>query len=548
MKGVLGVSLAAVATVLLAPQAMADVDILIIGGEVYDGTGAPGKNVNVGITADKIVYVGTDKPKAKSIVNAKGMAVTPGFIDSHNHIPERADDGQTSPFYREQQIRQGITTMLIGPDGFKSAKNVRRIADALKSRGSSFNYGCYVGFNDVRKEVMGDSQQRRPTAAELEKMKVEVRAGMDYGCAGLSTGLMYYPGFYSTTEEVVALAKEVKKYDGSYDSHTRDPFQDWLGTNKEDLEIGRQAGIRPKIGHEKPMGPVNRGKSGEAIRLVEDYRARGVDAVADQYPYMGAATFTLRRLIIWPTDLQVNSADDARRVAKQALDDPALKRRLQLATEYGIDGGYSLVQRMGGPKGYDTIRIVQAPGRPDLLDRKLEDVAREKSQTPFETVLDLTANVAGDVALQVGSIEDEADLINILKQPWTMIATDASYIERGDTTPKSPGHPRSTGTYPRVFARYVRDMKVLTMAEAVYKMTGLPAQHLHYFDRGRIAEGLVADIVVFDPNKIADKSTYVDPYAQSVGMVDVLVNGAFVLKDGKLTGATPGSFVPMSKR
>ncbi|MDT9599813.1 N-acyl-D-amino-acid deacylase family protein [Sphingosinicella rhizophila] len=512
-------------------------DILIKGGNVIDGTGKPGFAADVGIRAGRIAFVGTAADATAPVtIDARGLAVAPGFIDAHNHMPEEAPTAK-APFLDEQFLTQGVTTVVAGPDGRFSPNQLRPVLDAMKTKGSGTNYACYIGGNGIREDVIGGAN-RAPTAAELDRMKALVREGMEMGCVGLSTGLMYEPAMFSKTDEIVAMAKEVTPYDGTYDSHTRNPVKDMVGSEKEAIDIGLAARIPPKLGHLKAVGLGNKGRIGDVVSLVEAARAQGVDAVADQYPYDGAATAPLAYAIIFPGSPPGAPLSLAQVQAKlrEAIADPAKKAAVRAATNNGVDGGFSWVKAVG----YGSMRIVDSPDDPALVDKNLQLLADSRKQDPFDLLAELVLNSKSDVLMTLGSI-DEADVQKLMVQPWVMIASD------GTPMSYSP-HPRSTGSFTRVLGHYSRDLKLFPLEEAVRKMTSLPADHLRLYDRGRIAEGKVADIAIFDPKTVRDRSTYVQPNLLSEGMVHVLVNGQPVIRDGKVTGTAPGTFVARQKK
>ncbi len=517
-------------------------DVLIRNGTVIDGSGRPGFVGAVGILGDRIVYVGgPTRRSAKQVIDAKGLVVAPGFIDPHNHVLESVAR-MKGPVLDEQYLTQGVTSVIVGPDGDLSPSQIRQVNGELARRGSGTNYLCYVGHNGIRSEVMGPAH-RAPTASELDKMKALVREGMQMGCVGLSTGLMYEPGMFSDTSEVIALAREVKPFDGSYDSHTRDPGWRLFQSEKEAIDIGKAAGIPVKLAHEKATGLVNRGKIGDIINLVETARAAGQDVVADQYPYDGASTRVLRNLLIFEgmaADGEENATlVEAQQKLRAVMGDPGRREVLKHLSEYGVDGGFSWIKAVG----YGNMRIVDAPDDPSLMDQNLALLARQRGKDPFDLIADLVLSSHRDIMVTLGSV-DEVDLQQLIVRPWVMISSDGAYLPPGQAS----GHPRSTGSFTRVLGRYSRDLKLLPLEEAVRKMTSMPAEHLRMYDRGRLAVGYAADVTVFDPLTVRDRSTYTDPSRLSDGIVDVLVNGRLAVRDGKVTGAANGRFLVRQTR
>ena len=521
------------ALLLLAAQAQsADAyDVVITNARLIDGTGRAARAADIGVRGGWIAKVGAAgslrSALAKDRLDAKGLVVAPGFIDVHSHTDEAIADSARR--YNEGAVRQGITTVVGGPDGGAAPSDMKSLIAALGRQGAGTNLALYVGHNGVRAEVMKDAQ-RAPTPEELARMKALVREGMELGAVGFSTGLMYEPGMWSNTDEVIELAKEVAPFRGIYDSHVRDPVKRFLWSDEEVIKVGEGAGIAPKIGHEKAVGLENAGKIREVIQLVNAARARGVNAVTDQYPYDGAATAPLRGIIVIPREMLKSGFD-----VTQALKDPASRAQLKQASENGINGGFAWIKATG----YSSMRITTSRERPALVGKYLSELAAERKQDPFDLVSDLLTTGTDTIGITLGAIK-EADVRLLLVQPWNMIASDGGYA---DSKSRPQGHPRSTGTFPRVLGHYVRDAKVLRLEEAVRKMTSLPADFVGLRDRGRVQEGLAADLAIFDPTTVADKSTWEQPQLMAVGVPHVLVNGVFVLRDGKLTGRTPGRYL-----
>ena len=503
-------------------------DLLIVGGTVVDGSGEPRRNADVGITGDQIAFVGDARgAEAGETIEAEGLIVAPGFIDVHSHSAPAASNRLEQRF-NEGVVRMGVTTVVDGPDGRLTPEAIGQLIDSWDTNGAGTNVALYVGHNGIRGAVIGDDQ-RAPTPEELDRMRAMVREGMEMGAIGLSTGLMYEPGMFSETSEVIELAKEVAPYGGIYDSHVRNPVHDLLGSDGEAIEIGRAAGIPAKLGHLKAVGLHNEGAIKDVIAMVEAARGRGENVVSDQYPYDGAATSSLSGIIIVPADLRGPTFD-----LRRALQDGATRTRLEEASENGIDGGFAWLKATG----YSSMRITSSADYPDLVDSYLSELAEERGVDPFDLVADLIIGAEGRVGITLGAIK-EADVRELMQQPWNMIASDGGYSD--GLTPR--GHPRSTGTFPRVLGHYVREWGVLSLEDAVFKMTSLPAEFIGLRGRGRIVEGYVADITVFDPETIIDRSTWDEPHLFAEGVVHVFVGGINVLADGELTGEAPGRFV-----
>lgn len=513
-----------------APAFAQPYDLLIRHGTVVDGTGRRAFRADVGIRGGRIALVGrAGNAAARKTFDARGLVVAPGFIDVHNHteraiaLPERR--------FNEGFLRQGVTTVVGGADGSASPSDMRRLVAAYEKNGVATNVAFYVGHNAIRREVIG-MDHRRATAAEIARMRELVREGMELGAAGLSTGLMYEPGMWADTGEVVELAKEVKPFGGIYDSHVRDPVKRFLESDAECIEIGRRAGIPAKIAHEKAVGLENDGKIRDVIAMVEQARKAGHEVVTDQYPYDGAATGTLEGILIAPPELRAQPDFNL----KKALRDPALRERIREASENGLDGGFAWLKATG----YTAMRITSSKDYPSLTGKYLSQIAEERQLARFDALAELYLASEHPVGITLGAIKEE-DVRLLLKQPWNMIASDGAWV---DAKAKPTGeHPRSTGTFPRVLGHYVREAKVLTLEDAVRKMTWLPASHLRLAARGKLEPGFAADVTIFDPRTIKDLSTWDEPNRYSEGVRHVIVNGVPVMDGGALTGATPGVFV-----
>lgn len=527
-------------------------DVLIRDGRVVDGTGRDAFEADVGIRDGEIAAVGDlGRARADRTIDASGLVVAPGFIDVHTHVARAMADSSTR--LNEAFLRQGVTTVVGGPDGYFSPGMIRLLLDAYEEQGIGTNVAFYVGHNGVRLVAMGDLEpplteeklqgafaaagsdtyQRAPTAEEREQMKALVREGMELGAVGLSTGLMYPPGMYATTDEVVELARVVEPYGGIYDSHVRDPVHSWLASNREAIEIGERAGIPVKLAHLKAVGTHNTGKVDSLVAMVEAARQRGVQVVSDQYPYDAAGgSIRLADLILVHPNPQRNAEllEDRDSLAA-LLDRPERRARIREQSEEGIDGGFSWIAAVG----YAGLRVTRSPDVPELVGRYLSEIADERGVDPFDLVVGLY--LRADEPVQVKGGIEEATVQQILRQPWNMVASDGSFAGPDNA------HPRATGTFPRVLGRYVRELGVLSLEEAIRKLTSLPAEVVSLPDRGRLAEGRAADVVVFDPATIEDRSTYRHPNRMATGVEHVLVAGVPVLSDGELTGRAPGRFL-----
>ena len=521
----LTVAFAIMATGLTRPEPPDSFDLLIRGGLVLDGTGQAPFKADVGVRSGRIELVGQSKTAAAiETIDAGGLVVSPGFVDVHSHTAP--DIAKADRRLNETNLRQGVTTIVGGPDGGLSPGEIRSLTDAYGRNGIGTNVAFYVGHNAIRTEVMG-RDHRAPTPAELEGMRALVREGMQLGAVGFSTGLMYEPGMFSRTDEVIALAREAAPFHGIYDSHVRNPAHALLDSDRETIEIGERAGVPPKIAHEKAVGLENKGLIKDVIKLVEAARKRGVNAVTDQYPYDGAATSTLAGIIVVPPEMRTNGEFDVR----AGLRDPAVREKLRVASEQGVNGGFAWLRATG----YSHMRITTSPEDPSLVGKYLSELAAKRRQPGFDLVSDLILTSSRPIGITLGAVHED-DVRLLMVQPWNMIASDGAYPE-----PARPaGHPRSTGTFARVLGRYVRVYKLLTLQEAVRKMSDFPARYVGLYDRGRLAPGMAADIVIFDPVRIIDRSTWDEPWLLADGVRDVFVNGVGAIRGGQLTGRAPG--------
>jgi len=521
-----------------------NLDLLILGGILVDGSGQESSHTNIGVQGDRIAWIGEDGAQATDTLDATGLVVAPGFIDVHSHTVPALLEPQRR--MNEGVLRQGVTTVVGGPDGGFGPEMIRTVIEALGNNGSGTNVATYIGHNAIRENVMGEDQQRSPTPSELDAMRTQVREGMELGAVGFSTGLMYEPGMFSETSEVVELAREVAPFGGIYDSHVRNPVHEFVESDQEVVAISEGAGISGKIGHLKAVGLHNEGRINDVIDLVESARSRGVEIVSDQYPYDGAATSSLMGIIVTPssmTDLEglrTSGSADSESAARfrSMLVDPSRRTQLKEASENGIDGGFAWLKATG----YSSMRIVSSTDYPELVGVYLSELA-EEGQDPFDAVMDLIAGASAPVNITLGAITEE-DVRTLMIQPWNMIASDGAYADGSEA---GRGHPRGAGTFARFLGHYVREEGVLTLEEAIRKITSLPADFLGLTDRGRIEEGYAADLSIFNAETIIDRSDWDYPQRFAEGIVHVLVNGRPVLRDGILTGQTPGTFLSLTR-
>lgn len=495
-------------------------DLLIEGGTVLNGTGAPGRKVDVGVRDGRIVKIGDlDEWTAAREVDARGLVVAPGFIDAHSHAWPGLADSELSE--ARALLAQGITTVVLNPDG-TGPPDLARQRQFIKEHGTGVHFAQLVPHDSIRREVMG-FENRSPTAEEMEEMRDLVRRGMEGGALGLSTGLWSAPGNYATTEEVLNLARVASEYGGIYHSHIRDEGDVTVGVHaalEELIRISEQANLPAIITHIKVYGVTMHGRAGEVVRRVEEARDRGLEIWADQYPYAAAGGSI--RLLMFPLWAQVGGGDSLR----ARIRSPEHRPRLRDAME-------ELLARWGGP---GSLRIVRHEADPSYEGRTLEEIAADRAVDPLELIMEIELAGGADV---VSYLMREDDVETFMRQPWTMTSTDGGIVPFGEGVP----HPRYYGAFPRKIAVYVRDRGLLELNDAVRAMTGLTAEVLGIPDRGFVEEGKVADLLVFDPDEVSAPATYMEPHQYAEGMRFVFVAGTAAVDEGRFTGEREGRFL-----
>ena len=521
-------------SLLISSQSFAEkYDIVINNGLVIDGTRSVGKKVSIAVKDGKIAYVGSKLGlSAKRVIDAEGLVISPGYIDVHNHAESVLMQGGT--LENEGYIRQGVTTVVTGPDGYLAPKNIAQIKSYIKEKGSSTNVAAYVGQNGIRGEVMG-MEPVFSNAKQLSAMKALVKEGMELGAVGLSTGLMYPPGMYSNTEEIIELAKVAASFGGSYDSHVRNPVHELLKSYEEAIEVGRKADLPVKLGHVKLVGLINRDVFPKVQQLVNDARNEGINVVSDQYPYDGAYNAWLWETIAVPKELMPEDEKElSRDWIASLLNDSKSRMKLRQFNETEKDN-FSWAKAVG----YFSMRVVVSKEQPDLVGKHISELAIELNKSEFDVIADMVTDPNLNINITLGSVLEE-NVRQFLRQPWNMISSDGEWSKASSD---KVSHPRSTGSFPRVLGRYVRNEGLLDLSEAVYKMSAFPANFLGLGKRGYIREGYIADIAIFDSNTISDKSDWVHPERLSVGMKYVLVNGKLALDNSVMTDKMSGQFV-----
>lgn len=464
--------------------------ILISGGRLVDGTGAPSRPADVRISGDKIVEIGRLRPRpGEQVIDARGKVVAPGFIDIHNHS-ERGFDKDPAA---RTQVLQGITTIAVGPDG-GSPWPIADYLDWCEKRKLSTNVIAFAGHATLRRRIMGDDLKRTATPQEVAGMARLVEQAMKEGAAGLSSGLEYDDGNPAATEELIELAKVAARYRGIYMSHVRDEADLVMDAFREAVRIGREARIPVQISHIK-LGTVGVwDKSAEAVALIEQARRQGIDIEADCYPYDAwSSTITV---------LVPSRRHDDPAAVKKALDD--------------VGGGANVL-------------ITSCRAHPEFEGKNLEQIASLVGGSAVDAYIRIVRD--GGAGVVCKSMK-ESDIRTFYSRPWVMVSSDGGIGMR---------HPRGAGTFPRVLGLFVREKKWLSLESAIRKMTSMPAARLGFKDRGIVRKGMKADLVVFDPQKIIDRSTMTDPLVEPVGVACVLINGRLVVANGEVTGERPGS-------
>jgi N-acyl-D-amino-acid deacylase len=497
-------------------------DIVIRHAHIVDGSGNPWYQADIGIRGDTIAVIGTlDSAPSRLTVDANGLTVAPGFIDIHTH----ARRGIFLDPAAQNYIRQGVTTLIEGNDG-SSPLPLAPFLEKLAGVHMAVNFGTFVGQGSIRQAVLG-LENRKATAEEIAKMKDLTRQAMQDGAFGLSTGLFYVPGNFTPTEEVVELAKVVAGFGGMYISHMRDEAADVVDSVRETIRIGEEGGLATQVTHHKIIGAQNWGKSVDTLWLIEEARARGVDATIDAYPYTASSTGTAALFPQW-------SLAGGQKALLERLSAPDQRAKItaEIVRRIQVDRG------AGDPK---NIVMANCSFDPSLAGKSLADITAARGRpVNFETAAETAIEIEQKGGCQaVYHAISEEDVERILRSPYTMIGSDGEIPEFGKGSP----HPRSYGTFARVLARYVRERKVLTLEDAVRKMSGYPADRLRLLDRGLLRPGMKADIVIFDPAKIQDKADYANPHQYAEGVRDLIINGGVVISGGQLTKSRPGRVI-----
>ncbi|MBS1575401.1 MAG: D-aminoacylase [Bacteroidetes bacterium] len=499
-------------------QGYSQYDILIKNGRIIEGTGNSWYRGDIAVKNGKIAAIGRlSTATAIEMIDARGLIIAPGFIDVHAHIENSVFENPTADNY----IYDGVTTVITGNCG-GSADNLKKFFFQIDSLHTSVNVASLYGHNTIRRLAMGLGN-RQASAEELLKMQNLMEQAMKDGAVGLSTGLIYLPGMYANTEEVVSLARTTAQFNGVYASHIRNEENNVTDAINEAISIGKQAGLPVEISHFKVGGKGNWGRSKETVSIIEQARKDGYDVTIDQYPYTASSTNLGVRLPDWA----LSGGQDS---LKTRINDPDLHKKIisemltQLKKYKFKNYSYAVVAQFNADSSYNGKSITEI----NILKGRKGNVKEEA-----ETILDMM--LAGGAQMVYHSMSEE-DVKYIMKYPFNMIGADA-----GISAGKGMPHPRTYGTNARVLGKYVREEKIISLEEAIRRMTSLPAQKFQLKDRGLLKEGWAADIVVFDENKVKDNATFENPHQFSSGFKYILVNGQLVVKDGKHTGVKSGT-------
>jgi len=527
----------------------ADFDIIVKDGTVYDGTGAEPKQADVAIRGDRIVGIGDFKAaKAKTVIDAKGLAVAPGFINMLSwSTVSLIQDGRS-----QSEIRQGVTTEIMGEGESMGPVNdrvrehmIRQQNDIkydikwntlaeylqyLEKRGVSCNVASFIGATTIREYVIG-FEDKQPTPEQLDQMRELVRKEMEAGALGIGTSLIYPPAFYAKTDELIELCKVAAKYQGKYISHMRSEGSRLLEALDELIRISREAKIPAEVYHIKVSGQQNWPKIDDLLSRIEAAQKEGLKITADMYAYTAGGTGLDASLPPW-------TEDGGYPALFKRLRDPATREKIKQEVQKPTGGWENLYFDAGGPEHILLAEFRSEKLKP-LTGKTLAEVARMRGKDPIDTAMDLIAEDESRIGT-LYFIMSEDNVKKELAKPWISFGSDEASQAPEGLFLKSNPHPRAYGNFARMLGKYSRDEKVIPVKEAVRRLSGLPATNLGLDHRGFLKEGMFADVVVFDPATIADRATYEKPHQYAVGVKHVFVNGVQVLKDGEHTGAKPG--------
>jgi N-acyl-D-amino-acid deacylase len=524
-------------------------DLIIRNATIVDGTGNLWFQGDVAIAGTSIAAVGRVTGEASRVIDATGLCVCPGFIDVHAH-------GDFTPFDKtivDYKLRQGITTEVNGNCGFSAApvdpstvglvrryvegfiapeqgvpwnwRSLGEYLDRITQAQLAINIAPLIGHGALRAAAMG-YEQRAPSAAELDTMQALMRESMEQGAFGLSTGLVYVPGTYAQTDEIIAIAKVAARYGGLYATHMRNEAERLFEAFDEAIQIGRRAELPVQISHHKAAGKPNHGKIRETLKRLEDERAHGLEITVDQYPYTAGSTTLASVLPPWA---QVGGVPKI----LERLRDPATRREIKAAMAADSQHGENMIRGCS----WDEILIASVKSAPNKAceGKSLQQIAEMRQEEPLESVFNLLVDEECAVAMIMFTMSEE-DVRTVMRHPATMIGTDGIWSH-------GKPHPRIYGTYPRILGTYVREQRLLSLEEAVRKMTSFPAQKFGLWRKGIVREGMDADVVIFDPDTIAERSSFEDPHQYPAGLPYVILNGQVVVDQERYTGKLAGKVV-----
>lgn len=516
----------------IAPE-QHDYDIVIRGGRVLDGAGNPCIFADVAIKDGRFVTIGKIQGRGRTEIDAHGRYVSPGWID----MMDQSGIALPKNGLAENKLMEGVTTAIGGEGGTPvPAEQLREFWASLEKSGISLNFGSYFSETQARIAVLA-YDSRQPTPEELDKMKAILDTAMQNGAMGMTTALIYPPSSYATTPELIEMAKVAAKYGGIYASHMRGEGKELVQSVDELIEIAEKGGLPGEVFHLKAAYSPGWGKlMQEAGQHIDAARARGVDVAADLYVYTAGGTGLEATIPSW-------AHEGGNEALIKRLADPEIRSRLKRELVAGSPGWWNIIEASGG---WQNVVLVNAqnPDNAKYQGRSIADIAKELNKDPADTAFDLVAEAKTGRVLAIYHMMSEQDIETALKFPWTSIGSDAgtALIPGGDDA-LGLAHPRSYGNFPRVIARYVREKHTMTLEDAIRKMTSWPATRMRLADRGLIREGLWADAVIFDYEKIQDRSTYEHPDVTPDGIDFVIVNGHVVIDHGKHTGARPGKIL-----
>ncbi|MCU0447760.1 MAG: D-aminoacylase [Microscillaceae bacterium] len=532
-------------TMMMALSACTSYELIIKNGKVYDGTGKEALRADIAIRGDKIIKIGNlSSAKAKSIVDAQGLAVAPGFIN----MLSWANESLLTDSRSMSDIKQGVTLEVMG-EGWsmgplnETMKKARSTPPAwatlggylrhLEQKGIATNVASFVGATTIRINVLG-YENRAPNAQELLQMQALVRQAMEEGAMGLGSSLVYPPAFFASTEELIALCQVVSQYKGMYISHLRSEGNKLLEAIDELIKISKEAHLPAEIYHLKVAGTDNWAKYPQVIAKIDSARAQGLPITTNMYTYIAGGTGLDACVPPWA---QEGGYDEF----KKRLQNPEIRAKILAEMQSPTDKWENFFRLAGNPANILTTYF-EEDSLKYLVGKNIAQIAQMRRREPAEVILDLLSQTKGSISA-IYFLMDEANVRQQVALPYMTFGSDEESLAAEGANLQFNSHPRAYGNFARLLGKYVREEKIISLSEAIYRLTALPASRLKIKDRGRLAVGYYADIVVFDPDKIQDKATFAQPHQYALGVVHVWVNGRQVLRNGEPTGATPGRAV-----